>query len=90
MFNAQFSAGRTKEFIVLPKKTSAIPLIPDRDGRIQLGTLLQLPEGARVEFNGEGFNPQTARVVWEGTSYYIFLDDIEQGSRYKVATQSAG
>jgi hypothetical protein len=78
-----------KDFLVLEKKTSAIQLIPDSDGRIKLGTLLHLPAGARVEVNGEGFNAETTRVSWQGSCYYIFLDEISNQS-YRTSAQAVG
>lgn len=79
-----FTADYAKTFCVLPKNTSAIQIIPDGYDRIRMGTLLQLPEGARVEINGEGFDDRTVRIAWEGSSYYAFREDLEAGERYKA------
>ncbi len=80
-----FAADYTKTFCVLPKNTSAIQIIPDGYGRIRMGTLLQLPEGARVEINGDGFDDRTVRIAWEGACYYAFRDDLETAESYKTA-----
>ncbi len=61
--------------LTLPKNTAAIQICPDGKGRIRLGTLMQLPGGASLEVTGDGFDQHTARVTWEGSSYYIFLED---------------
>ena len=79
-----FTADYAKTFCVLPKNTSAIHIIPDGYDRIRMGTLLQLPEGARVEINGEGFDNRTVRIAWEGNSYYAFREDLEAGGRYRA------
>ena len=60
----------------LAKNAPAIQIIPDGSGKLRLGTLVRLPEGAEVQICGEGFDRQTAKVIWEGSSYYVFLDDL--------------
>ena len=79
-----FAADYAKMFCVLPKNTSAIQIIPDGYDRIRMGTLLQLPEGARVEINGEGFDDRTVRIAWEGTCYYAFREDLDAAETYKA------
>ena len=79
-----FTADYAKTFCVLPKNTSAIQIIPDGYDRIRMGTLLQLPEGARVEINGEGFDDRTVRIAWEGSCYYAFREDLQTTESYKV------
>ena len=79
------AADYAKTFCVLPKNTSAIQIIPDGYGRIRMGTLLQLPGGAQVEINGEGFDDRTVRIVWEGSCYYAFRDDLEAAETYRSA-----
>lgn len=60
----------------LAKNAPAMQIVPDGSGKLRLGTLVRLPEGAEVEICGEGFDRQTAKVIWEGSSYYVFLDDL--------------
>jgi len=88
--DAPYSAGYSKTFYTLAKNTSAIQIIPDGNGRIRLGTLLQLPEGAQVEVNGEGFDDKTSRVTWEGASYYIFLNDVQTARAQRMSAAAAG
>ncbi len=73
-----FNAGYPKTTLTLPKNTAAIQICPDTHGKIRLGTLMQLPSGARLEVIGDGFDENTARVAWEGSSYYIFLEESER------------
>ncbi len=79
-----FAADYAKTFCVLPKNTSAIQIIPDGYDRIRMGTLLQLPEGARVEISGEGFDDRTVRIAWEGNCYYAFREDLEVTGNYRA------
>jgi len=85
-----FGTGYSKTFYLLPKNTSAIQTFQDDEGRLRMGTLIQLPEGAKVEMIGDGFDRRTARITWEGVSYFIFRDDIEESSLYKVNSAYAG
>jgi hypothetical protein len=52
-------------------------VMPDAAGKLRLGTLIRLPDGADVEICGEGFNERTAKVLWGGCTYYVFLDDLQ-------------
>ena len=85
-----FGAGYSKTFYLLPRNTSAIQTFQDGEGRLRMGTLIQLPEGAKVEMEGEGFDGRTARITWEGVSYFIFRDDIQEDFLYKVHSAHAG
>lgn len=76
--NAAASAGYPKSLLTLPKNTAAIQICSDSNGRMRLGTLMQLPSGANLEVIGAGFDQHTTRVAWEGSSYYIFLEAEEQ------------
>lgn len=85
-----FGADYSKTFYLLPKNTSAIQVFQDGEGRLRMGTLIQLPQGAKVEMNGDGFDGRTARITWEGVCYYIFRDDIQEDSLYRVNAAQAG
>ena len=85
-----FGADYSKTFYLLPKNTSAIQAFQDGEGRLRLGTLIQLPEGAKVELSGDGFDGRTARITWEGVSYFIFRDDIQDDFLYRVRSAHAG
>jgi len=85
-----FGAGYAKTFYLLPKNTSAIQTFQDGEGRLRMGTLIQLPEGAKVEVNGDGFDRRTALINWEGVSYFIFRDYIQEDFLYKVSSAHAG
>ncbi len=73
--NYNQNSARTQYF--LSKNISAIPVLSDEAGRKRMGTLLQLPEGARLETCGDGFDANTIKVSWEGSFYYVFLAEVE-------------
>jgi hypothetical protein len=85
-----FGAGHSKTFYLLPRNISAIQTFQDDEGRLRMGTLIQLPEGAKVEMIGDGFDGRTARISWEGVSYFIFREDIEDNCLYKISSAYAG
>ena len=85
-----FGAHYSKNFYLLPKNTSAIQAFPDGEGRLRMGTLIQLPQGAKVELSGDGFDGRTARITWEGVCYFIFRDDIQEEHLYRVNAANAG
>ena len=70
------SAETAENTCTLSRNISAIRVLPDSNGGIRLGTILQLPEGAQVRVTGDGFNERTVRVFWEGANYFVFLEDI--------------
>jgi hypothetical protein len=55
-----------------------------------MGTLIQLPQGAKVEMSGDGFDGRTARITWEGVCYFIFRDEIQEDYLYRVNAAHAG
>jgi len=83
------TADYSKMFYLLPKNTSAIQAFPDGEGRLRMGTLIQLPQGAKVEVSGDGFDGRTARITWEGVSYFIFREDIQEDNVYRVSAAHA-
>ncbi|MFL6449716.1 MAG: hypothetical protein ACJ746_18850 [Bryobacteraceae bacterium] len=87
---AGFGSAYCKTFYLLPKNTSAIQAFPDGEGRLRMGTLIQLPQGAKVEMSGDGFDGRTARITWEGVCYFIFRDDIQEDFLYRVNSALAG
>jgi hypothetical protein len=60
----------------LPNAVAAIQASCTRDGAPELSTISHLPEGAELEFCGDGFNESTLKVRWEGQSYFVFLQDL--------------
>ena len=79
MFKAAAPTGAdwSKATYVLPRNAAAIQVLSDELGRIRMGAILKLPEGAEVSDCGEGFNDRTRKVSWQGGFYYIFTDDME-------------
>jgi hypothetical protein len=61
----------------LAKNAPAMQILPDETGKLRLGTLTRLPEDARVELCGEGFDDRTAKVIFGGSTYYVFRDDLQ-------------
>ncbi len=61
----------------LGKNVSAIQVMAAEDGSRRLGLITQLPEGAQVDIGGPGFNDRTIKVRFGGSSYFIFLEDLE-------------
>jgi hypothetical protein len=84
-----FGADYSKTFYLLPKNISAIQAFQDGEGRLRMGTLTQLPQGAKVEMSGDGFDGRTARITWQGVCYFIFRDDIQEDSLYRTYAASA-
>lgn len=85
-----FSTARLRMMHSLPRQISAIPLFHDVAGRVQLGTIVQLPAGAEVELCGDGFDRRTVKVQWGGGFYYVFAEDIEQRSAHLAGLAAAG
>ena len=79
MFNSyqNYDQNSVRKQYFLSKNIAAIPVLSDEMGRRRMGTLLQLPEGARLETCGEGFDAKTIKVLWEGSYYYVFLAEVE-------------
>ena len=92
MFTADslFHADWPKARYVLPRDVAAIQVIPDGVGRIRLGTIVKLPEGADVDVCGEGFNDRTKKVCWQGGFYYIFAEDLELKDAERTKVSAAG
>lgn len=66
-----------EETYTLGKSVSAIQIMAAEDGSRRLGLITQLPEGAQIDVGGPGFNDRTVKVRCGGSSYFVFLDDLE-------------
>lgn len=77
LFGTPFSVESRNKHFALAKNAPAMQLMPDGSGKLRMGTLIRLPDGAEVELCGEGYNDRTAKVLWEGATYYVFRDDLE-------------
>lgn len=73
----------------LTKNAPAMQIVPDGTGKLRMGALIRLPDGAEVEICGEGFDDRTTKVLWEGSTYYVFRDDL-QLNRYSMTAACAG
>jgi hypothetical protein len=61
---------------LLPDNIAAMEIIPSTTGEPGLGPVLRIPEGAEIEYCGEGFSKQTVKVRWRGKFYFVFRDDL--------------
>jgi hypothetical protein len=80
LFGTPFPVESRNRHYGLAKNAPAMQVIPDGSGKLRMGTLIRLPDGAEVELCGEGFNDRTAKVHWAGATYYVFLDDLQSTS----------
>ncbi|MBV8550705.1 MAG: hypothetical protein JOY54_05345 [Acidobacteriaceae bacterium] len=86
--NSPFPPEKT---YTLSRNVSAIQILPAEDGiRSRLGLLTQLPEGAEVYLGGPGFDDRTVRVRSGGSSYFIFLEDLELQKKPAASAVAAG
>ena len=69
--------GSAEESITIAKRIAAIAVGLNAEGKIQIGVISQLPDGACLEVCGEGFNERTIKVRWREQFYYVFLQDVE-------------
>jgi len=63
--------------IILSKKIAAIGAALNEDGKIRMGVISQLPDGANLEVCGDGFNDRTIKVRWQEQFYFVFMQDVE-------------
>jgi hypothetical protein len=63
----------------------AIPITSGVDGPVELGPITQLPQAARLQVCGMGFNDLTVKVWWEGRYYFVFLEDLPDNQFRKLA-----
>ena len=66
--------------VTLLKNIAAIELRPAEDGRPSLSAITQLPRDSELQICGPGFNPRTVKVRSSGHYYFVFLQDLEEGS----------
>lgn len=68
------SVGR---IFLLARSVCAISLERLPTGRVRLGSIVSLPEGAPLEICGEGFNERTVKIKWRGNCYFVLLEDVD-------------
>ena len=66
----------------LPKDTLAIGLASTTDGHPRLEPISKIPEGADVEYCGEGLNERMLKVRWQGKFYFVFSQDLRTQSQW--------
>ena len=55
---------------------TAIQTCVGDDGTDHLGIIVQLPGDAIFAIVGDGFSSATTRIRWQGSSYFVFRDDL--------------
>jgi hypothetical protein len=68
--------------VTLLKNIAAIELRPAEDGKPSLSAITQLPRDSELQICGPGFNPRTVKVSSSGQFYFVFLQDLDEGSVY--------
>lgn len=78
-------------FCLFPARVDvpAIPIVLATDGSVELGPITRLPEGATLQFCGDGFNDVTVKIWWEGRYYFVFLEDLPDGRIRKLARRES-
>lgn len=65
-----------QRYFLLPDNIAAMEVIPSTAGELGLGPVLRIPEGAEIEYCGEGFNEHTVKVRWHGKPYFVYREDL--------------
>ena len=55
---------------------AAIQTFVGEDGADHLGMIVQLPGDSVFAIVGDGFSDATMRIRWQGSSYFVFRDDL--------------
>lgn len=80
----QNAAHQTTHF--LSKNIAAIQVLPHENQSSRLGVITQLPEGAELDPCGDGFDERTIKVKWQGSCYFVFLQDLETNRLQIIST----
>lgn len=72
------SQSSAEQLYSLSKSIAAIELIPSEKEHAGLGTVMQLPYGARIEVCGKGFNDSTVRIRSNNKYYFVFEQDLSE------------
>ena len=67
-------------YVTLLKNIAAIELRPTEDGKPSLSAITRLPRDSEFQICGPGFNPRTVKVASSGRFYFVFLQDLDDGS----------
>ena len=75
----------------LTRNVPAIQMLSGEAGdAARLGLMTQLPEGVEVNESGPGFNDRTVKVRCGGSSYYVFIEDLEVQRKRAASAAFAG
>ncbi len=72
------SQSSAEQLFALSKSIAAIEAIPSEKEHAGLGTVMQLPYGARVEICGKGFNDSTIKIRSNNKYYFVFEQDLPE------------
>jgi len=42
------------------------------------GSIVHLPAHGQLQIAGDGFDERTVRVIYQGSSFYVFREDLEE------------
>jgi len=62
---------------MVSKNIPGIQLVATEDRPERLGLFRQLPETAKLEICGDGFDDRTVKVRWLDSFYFVFRQDLE-------------
>jgi hypothetical protein len=71
----------TGQRYLLRDNIAAMEVMPSTAGEPSLSPVLRIPEGAEIEYCGEGFNEQTVKVRWREKFYFVFREDLQAQRR---------
>jgi hypothetical protein len=72
------SQSSAEQLYSLSKSIAAIELVPSDKECAGLGTVMQLPYGARIEICGKGFNDSTVKIRSNNKYYFVFEQDLSE------------
>lgn len=61
----------------LLRDTPAIEISRSKGGLFCLEPISKIPEGAEIEYDGQGINDETVRIRWRGKVYLMFVYDLD-------------
>jgi hypothetical protein len=72
------SQSSAEQLYSLSKCIAAIEVVPTQKDHAGLGTVMQLPYGARIEVCGKGFNDSTVKIRLNNKYYFVFEQDLSE------------
>jgi hypothetical protein len=66
---------------ILNEEIVAFQILQSENEVARFGPIVSLPAGAQVRTCGEGFNERTLKVRYEGSFYFVLVQDLESHSK---------